>query len=202
MKTKLVFATANKGKLREAGEILGPGFEVISPAEAGLDAKVEETGETLEENSLIKARHLCSQCDVPCFADDTGLEVEALGGAPGVRSARYAGEAHDDRANMALLLSELSKLGPAASRKACFRTVITLILNGEVHIFEGRMDGTIALSLSGSNGFGYDPVFIPDAHPGKTLGELSDSEKNAISHRGMALRAMAEYLGGYFPCQI
>lgn len=199
---ELIFATANKGKLREAGEILDGICRVLSPADEGLDAEVEETGGTLEENSRIKARHIYLQCGRGCFADDTGLEVEALGGAPGVRSARYAGEGHDDKANMARLLAELSKLGPGASRKACFRTVITLIINGEEHIFEGRMDGSIALSESGSNGFGYDPVFLPDAHPGKTLAELTDNQKNAISHRGMALRKMAEFLRDYFSCQI
>ncbi len=200
---RLLFATANKGKLREAGEILQGICEVLSPAEEGLDADVEETGETLEENSRIKAEHLHSLCGRDCFADDTGLEVDSLGGAPGVRSARYAGEAHDDNANMSKLLSELERLGEGVSRRACFRTVITLILNGEEHIFEGRMEGSIALSRSGHNGFGYDPVFIPDAHPGKSLAELSDEEKNAISHRGMALRAMAEFLrADYLPCQM
>ena len=199
---ELIFATANKGKLREAGEILDGICRVLSPADEGLDAEVEETGGTLEENSRIKARHIYLQCGRSCFADDTGLEVEALGGAPGVRSARYAGEGHDDGANMARLLAELSKLGPGASRRACFRTVITLIINGEEHIFEGSVDGSIALSESGSNGFGYDPVFLPDAHPGKTLAELTDGQKNAISHRGMALRKMAEFLRGYFSCQI
>ena len=199
---ELIFATANKGKLREAGEILDGICRVLFPADEGLDAEVEETGETLEENSRIKARHIYLQCGRSCFADDTGLEVEALGGAPGVRSARYAGEGHDDKANMARLLAELSKLGPGAPRRACFRTVITLIINGEEHIFEGRMDGSIALSESGSNGFGYDPVFLPDAHPGKTLAELTDNQKNAISHRGMALRKMAEFLRDYFSCQI
>ena len=191
---KILFATANKGKLREAGEILEGICEVLSPYDEGLSAEVEETGETLEENSRIKAEHLHRLCGRDCFADDTGLEVEALGGAPGVRSARYAGESHDDGANMDKLLSELGKLGPGVSRRARFRTVVTLIFKGEEHCFEGRMDGSIALSRTGSNGFGYDPIFIPDAHPGKSLAELSDGEKNAISHRGMAIRAMAEFL--------
>lgn len=200
---ELIFATANRGKLREAGEILEGICTVLSPADEGIDAEVEETGETLAENSRIKAEHLHSLCGRDCFADDTGLEVDSLGGAPGVRAARYAGEAHDDRANMAKLLSELERLGPGASRRARFKTVITLILKGEEHIFEGRMEGSIALSPTGRNGFGYDPVFIPDAHPGKSLAELSDGEKNAISHRGMALRAMAAFLReGHLPCQI
>ncbi len=191
---KLIFATTNKGKLREAGEILGERFEVVSPSSLGLDAEVEETGETIEENSRIKARHLYSLCGQDCFADDTGLEVEALGGAPGVRSARYAGEAHDDEANISKLLSELEKLGPGASRRARFRTVITLILDGREHVFEGETCGSITFDKVGTNGFGYDPVFIPDAYPGRTFAQLSDEQKNAVSHRGRALRAMAEIL--------
>lgn len=191
---RLIFATANKGKLREAGEILGDRFEVVSPASLGLDAEVEENGATLEANSRIKAAHLYALSGQDCFADDTGLEVEALGGAPGVRSARYAGEGHDDKANMAKLLSELSDLGPGAPRRARFRTVVTLILDGREHVFEGQMDGSIALREAGSNGFGYDPVFIPDAYPDKTLAQLSDEQKNAMSHRGKAIRAMAEFL--------
>ena len=191
---KLIFATANKGKLREAGEILGDRFEVVSPSSLGLDAEVEENGDTLEANSRIKAAHLYALSGQDCFADDTGLEVEALGGAPGVYSARYAGEGHDDKANIAKLLSELSRLGPGASRRACFRTVVTLILDGEEYLFEGRMDGSIALVEAGSNGFGYDPVFVPDAYPDKTLAQLSDEQKNAMSHRGKAIRAMAEFL--------
>ena len=119
--------------------------------------------------------------------------MEALGGAPGVYSARYAGEGHDDKANIAKLLSEL---GPEVSRRARFRTVVTLILDGEEHIFEGKMEGAIAQAEAGENGFGYDPIFIPDAHPDRTLAQLTDEEKNAISHRGAAIRAMAEFLSG------
>ena len=191
---RLIFATANKGKLREAGEILGDSFEVVSPSSLGLDAEVEENGDTLEANSHIKATHLYALSGQDCFADDTGLEVEALGGAPGVYSARYAGEGHDDKANMAKLLSELSRLGPGVSRRARVRTVVTLILDGQEHVFEGEMCGGIALAPMGSNGFGYDPVFIPDAYPDKTLAQLSDEQKNAMSHRGKAIRAMAEFL--------
>lgn len=201
---KIVFATANKGKLREAAEILGPGFEVLSPAELGVSGDVEETGSTLEENSMIKARFIHEACGLDCFADDTGLEVDALGGAPGIYSARYAGPGHDSEANMAKLLSELAKLGPDVDRKARFRTVVTLILGGDVHRFEGTLEGRIAFSRSGCGGFGYDPVFIPDAAEleaagihataGTTLAELSEEEKNAISHRGKAVRAMAAFL--------
>lgn len=201
---KIVFATGNKGKLREAAEILGPGYEVLSPAELGIDGDVEETGATLQENSRIKARFINGACGIDCFADDTGLEVDSLGGAPGIYSARYAGEGHDSEANMSKLLSELAKLGPEADRKARFRTVVTLILNGEEHFFEGTLEGRIALSRSGRGGFGYDPIFIPDAAEleaagiraaaGTTLAELSEEEKNAISHRGKAVRAMAAFL--------
>lgn len=201
---KIVFATGNKGKLREAAEILGPGHEVLSPAELGIDGDVEETGATLQENSRIKARFINGACGIDCFADDTGLEVDSLGGAPGIYSARYAGEGHDSEANMSKLLSELAKLGPEADRKARFRTVVTLILNGEEHFFEGTLEGRIALSRSGHGGFGYDPIFIPDAAEleaagiraaaGTTLAELSEEEKNAISHRGKAVRAMAAFL--------
>lgn len=206
---KIVFATANRGKLREAAEILGPDFEVLSPADLGIDGDVEENGTSLKENSLIKARHIYALTGMDCFADDTGLEVDALGGAPGIYSARYAGEGHDSGANMARLLSELEKLGPAAGRSARFRTVVTLILGGKEYFFDGTLEGRIATERSGSGGFGYDPIFIPDAaelervhgaapvgheaHP-LTLAELSEERKNAISHRGKAVRAMAAFL--------
>lgn len=201
---KTVFATANRGKLREAAEILGPGFEVLSPSELGISEEPEENGASLRENSLIKARFFQERTGLDCFADDTGLEVDALGGAPGIYSARYAGEAHDSEANMSKLLAELEKCG-GADRKARFRTVVTMILNGEPHFFEGTLEGSIALSRSGHGGFGYDPVFIPDAAEleaagiteldGRpTLAELSEEQKNAVSHRGKAIRAMAAFL--------
>ena len=203
---KIVFATANRGKLREAAEILGPGFELLSPAELGIDGEVEETGVTLKENSLIKARHIHALTDLACFADDTGLEVDALGGAPGIYSARYAGEGHDSEANIAKLLSELGRLGPDSGRRARFRTVVTLIVDGKEHFFDGTLEGRIAEERSGRGGFGYDPVFIPDAAElaaagicdvpagGPTLADLPEDAKNAISHRGKAVRAMAAFL--------
>lgn len=197
---KLIFATANKGKIREASEILGQDYEIVTAADMGIFEDVEENGETLRDNSLLKAEHLFALSQADCFADDTGLEVEALGGAPGVMSARYAGEGHDNEANMAKLLSELEKLGPEASRRAAFKTVVTLFYKGEKHIFEGSMTGSIAHAKAGLGGFGYDPIFIPDEFPGKTLAEISEDEKNAISHRGRAIRAMAAFLARCRSC--
>ncbi len=205
---KLVFATGNKGKLREAGEILGSEFELLSSAQAGITEDVEETGLTLEENSILKAEFIYSRTGLDCFADDTGLEVDALGGAPGVFTARYAGEGCCFDDNMNKLLAELAALDeatkagftgepsavPSVPRTARFRSVVTLILNGEKHFFEGVMEGRIALQKAGCGGFGYDPVFIADAYPDRTVAELPEDVKNAISHRGQALRAMAAWL--------
>jgi XTP/dITP diphosphohydrolase len=194
---KIIFATGNKGKLREASEVLGPDYEIVSPASLGITEDIPETGSTLQENSLQKAQYLFERTGLPCFADDTGLEVDALGGAPGIYSARYAGPGHDHDANMAKLLAELSRLSvlDPASRRARFKTVVTLILaDGQPHFFEGCCEGSIATEKRGSGGFGYDPVFLPDAYPGRTLAEVSEEEKNAVSHRGRAIRAMADWL--------
>lgn len=197
---KLLFATANKNKLREAAEILGDMVQVISPSELNINADVEETGETLQDNSILKARTLYDLSGLDCFADDTGLEVEVLNGAPGVLTARYAacfpGGAlpHDSEANMNRLLEELSEYSAPESRRARFRTVITLIYEGRQYCFEGIVSGTIAPGKAGNGGFGYDPIFIPDGFGGRTMAEISEDEKNAISHRGRALRAMAEFL--------
>ena len=201
---KIIFATGNAGKLREAAEVLGSEYEIVSPASLGITEDVPETGNTLQENSLQKARYLFERTGLPCFADDTGLEVDALGGAPGIYSARYAGPNHDHNANMAKLLKELQLLeipgqarNDGMSRRARFRTVLTLILaDGEPHFFEGTCEGSIATERRGSGGFGYDPVFLPDAYPGRTLAEVSEEEKNAVSHRGRAIRAMADWLKG------
>lgn len=197
---KLLFATANKNKLREAAEILGDMVQVISPSELNINADVEETGETLQDNSILKARTLYDLSGLDCFADDTGLEVEVLNGAPGVLTARYAacfpGGAlpHDSEANMNRLLEELSEYSTPESRRARFKTVITLIYEGRQYCFEGIVSGTIAQGKAGNGGFGYDPIFIPDGFGGRTMAEISENEKNAISHRGRALRAMAEFL--------
>lgn len=190
---KIVFATGNKGKLREAAEILGPDFELLSSEEAGINEDIEETGETLEENSIIKAEYVHARTGMNCFADDTGLEVDCLGGAPGVHSARYATEGHDFNANMDKLLSEMEK-HRGEPRTARFRSVVTLIWNGEKHTFTGSFEGSIAEGKSGNGGFGYDPVFVSDLCPGKTVAELPESFKNEHSHRGKALRAMALWL--------
>jgi len=190
---KIIFATGNKGKLREAAEILGGGFALLSPADLGITEDVEVTGDTLLENSVIKANYIYARTGLDCFADDTGLEVDALGGAPGVHSARYATDGHDFDANIDKLLAELAK-HPGEPRTARFRSVVTLIFKGEHHFFEGTLEGIIAPARRGANGFGYDPVFIPDEFPDNTVAELDDDTKNAISHRGKALRAMAEWL--------
>ena len=204
---KIVFATGNSGKLREASEILGEGFELVTPAELGITEDIPETGKTLRANSLQKAQYLYEKCGCDCFADDTGLEVDALGGAPGVHTARYAGEDKDFNRNMDKVLYELSviesegfmarefgiKTKPV-SRRARFKSVITLMIDGTPHLFEGSLEGTIAREKSGNGGFGYDPVFIADEYPGMTLADITEEQKNAISHRGKALRAMAKWL--------
>ena len=197
---KIIFATGNKGKLREAAEVLGPDYEIVSPASLGITEEIPETGSTLQENSLQKAQYLFERTGLPVFADDTGLEVDALGGAPGIYSARYAGPGHDHEANMAKLLKELEirrskSANDEQSRRARFKTVVTLILaDGTPHFFEGTCEGRIATEKRGTGGFGYDPVFLPDAYPGRTLAEVSEEEKNAVSHRGRAVRAMADWL--------
>lgn len=203
---KLVFATANPGKVREAAEILGEGFEIITAAQAGISEDIPETGNSFRANSLQKAEYIYKKTGLNCFADDSGLEVDILGGGPGVQTARYSGEDRNADKNMAKLLSEMSRreseasvmrdLGlptPHANRKARFRTAVVLIVNGEMHFFDGVMEGSIARERRGNGGFGYDPVFIPEGMD-QTNGELGEAFKNTISHRGKALRAMAEYL--------
>ena len=192
---KLVFATGNKGKLREAREILGPGFQVESPQQEGINGEAEETGSTLEENSLLKAQYVASRLpqDAICFADDSGLEVDALGGAPGVYTARYAGPQCDFNANMDKLLKELAQKGDVP-RTARFVCVVTLICHSEVHQFKGILEGTIAYEKMGDKGFGYDPVFIPNDYPNLTLAQIGEKLKNTISHRYRALSAMCEKL--------
>ena len=193
---KLTFATGNSGKLREASEILGDGFELVSLAQVGILEDIPETGSTLKENSIQKAEYLYDRLGCACFADDTGLEVDALGGAPGVYTARYAGDDKDFNKNMDKVLDELAKLEADGeiTRRARFKSVITLMTDGEKHLFEGTLEGVIAREKSGNGGFGYDPIFIADEYPGLTLADITEEQKNEISHRGKALRAMAEWL--------
>lgn len=192
---KLVFATGNVGKLREARGILGPSYEILSPADVGVLDEPEETGLTFAENSLIKAQHIYDATGLDCFADDSGLEVDALGGAPGIYSARYGGgTGHDFDLNMTKLLAELEKCGPDAPRTARFRCCVTLLLGGEHRFFDGTLEGKIAYERSGCQGFGYDPIFIPDVGDGRTMAELGNDFKNSVSHRAVALAQMVAWL--------
>ena len=189
---KIIFATGNKGKLREASEILGESYELVTPADLGIMEDIPETGDTLRANSIQKAEYLYERTGLDCFADDTGLEVDALGGAPGVHSARYAGEGHDFNANIEKLLAEMEGV-PEELRTARFKNVVTLIIGGEKYFFEGVVEGKIATERSGVQGFGYDPVFKADVFGGKTFAEVGEDAKNSISHRGQTLRAMAAW---------
>ena len=187
---KIIFATNNAHKLEEVREILKDKYEVVSLAEIGFNEDIPETADTLEGNALIKAEFINKKYGFSCFADDTGLEVEALNGAPGVFSARYAGEQHDSVANMQKLLTEMHTI---LDRKARFRTVVTLIENGEVYYFEGEIKGQITTEPRGKTGFGYDPIFMPDGYD-KTFAELGSVEKNTISHRALAVKKLAKHL--------
>lgn len=164
--------------------------KVISLQEAGITEEIEETGKTLQENALLKARYVFEKTGTSCFADDTGLEIEALNGEPGVYSARYAGESKDADRNMNLVLQ---KLKGHANRNACFKTVIALIHEGKEIIFEGRVEGKILEMKTGTNGFGYDPIFLPEGSR-KSFAEMDQSEKNKISHRGRAVENLIQYL--------
>ncbi len=191
MRRKLVFATNNAHKLDEIRAILGDEIEIVSLADIGCHTDIPETADTLEGNALQKARYVYEHYHCDCFADDTGLEVEALDGAPGVHTARYAyPDRHDPEANTRKLLDALKE---KSSRRAQFRTVIALILNGEEHLFDGRVEGSIATEKRGTEGFGYDPVFIPE-DSGKTFAELGVEAKNRISHRARALARLCEFL--------
>lgn len=195
---KIVFATNNQHKLQEIREILGDQFEILSLADIGCHEDIPETGNTLEANAHQKAEYIFDHYHIDCFADDTGLEVDALGGAPGVHSARYAeGTDHNSEANMAKLLREL---GDNDNRKARFRTVISLIqmeggnpVCSREYQFEGVVEGRIDREKHGSEGFGYDPVFIPEGYD-KSFAELGEEIKNQISHRARAVKKLAEWL--------
>ena len=187
---KIVFATNNKHKLQEIREILGEGFDVVSLAEIGCHDDIPENGLTLKENAFAKAKYVFDKYGLDCFADDTGLEVEALNNAPGVYSARYAGPGHDSEANMKKLLHEMEG---KENRKARFRTVIALVWNGKTYTFEGIVNGTITTAKRGENGFGYDPIFIPEGYE-QTFAELGNDIKNQISHRAKAVEKLDEFL--------
>ena len=188
---KIVFATNNRHKLEEAQAILGEDFQLLTPRDCGITEEIPEDHPTLEGNALQKAHYIHERTGFDCFADDTGLEVEALDGAPGVRSARYAGEEHDARANMALLLKNMEAV-PDIQCGARFRTVIALIFGGKEYLFEGEIRGAIIRKPAGEHGFGYDPVFRPDGYD-VTFAEMDAAEKNRISHRGRAVGRLAEF---------
>lgn len=188
---KLVFASNNAHKLSEIRAILGDHIEIISLSDLQCHDEIPETADTLEGNALIKARYVWEHYGLYCFADDTGLEVEALGGAPGVYSARFAGEHASFEDNVSLLLERLS--GVAAPRRARFRTVVALIDEYGTHFFEGSVDGEITLERSGDHGFGYDPIFRPEGRE-ETFAQLTEQEKNSMSHRGRAVQKLVRYL--------
>lgn len=188
---KLVFATNNAHKLEEIRAILGDKVEILSLNDINCHADIPETADTLEGNAELKAAYIYTNYGLDCFADDTGLEVEALNGAPGIYSARYAGgEGHDSEANMKKLLTEMAG---KTNRNAQFRTAICLIEKGNKHLFEGIVKGQIIEAKRGNSGFGYDPVFIPEGY-NETFAEMGNTKKNKISHRARAVAALCEYL--------
>lgn len=187
---KIVFATNNKHKLEEVSSILKGKVEILSLNDIDCFEDIPETADTLEGNALLKARFVKEKFGYDCFADDTGLEIEALNNAPGVYSARYAGEQKSAQDNMQKVLTELQS---ATNRKARFRTVVALILNSQEYLFEGKVQGEIKTTESGNGGFGYDPIFQPVGYA-CTFAELSADEKNRISHRGLAVQKLIEFL--------
>lgn len=187
---KIVFATNNKHKLEEVSSILKGKVEILSLNDINCFEDIPETADTLEGNALLKARFVKEKYGYDCFADDTGLEIEALNNAPGVYSARYAGEQKSAQDNMQKVLTELQS---ASNRKARFRTVVALILEDQEYLFEGKVQGEIKTTESGNGGFGYDPIFQPEGYA-CTFAELSAGEKNRISHRGLAVQKLIEFL--------
>jgi len=187
---KLIFATANIHKVEEVRQLLGRAFEIITPATLGLYKEIPETGDTLQANAIQKARFIWEKFGIACFGDDTGLEVDALHGAPGVYSARYAGEGKNAEDNMLLLLKNMQH---ETNRAARFRCVIALIMDKQEYLFEGKVDGIILHEKHGEKGFGYDPIFRPSGY-NSTFAEMSAGEKNAISHRGKAVMQLVDFL--------
>jgi len=187
---KLIFATHNSNKAFEIQKLLPKDFQVLSLDDIDFQEEIPENEPTIEANSAFKAQFIFNKFNLNCFADDTGLEIEALNGKPGVHSARYAGEERNSDANMNRVLDELSGI---ENRNARFKTVITLIINGDQHIFEGIVNGQIISEKRGTNGFGYDPIFIPENET-RTFAEIELTEKNKFSHRARALEKMIEFL--------
>lgn len=187
---KLVFATNNRHKLDEVRAIVGDKIEILSLNDIGCHDDIPETADTLQGNALIKARYIYEKYGTDCFADDTGLEVETLGGEPGVYSARYAGEECDSEANMKKLLHNLTG---KKNRNAQFRTVIALIIGGEEKLFNGIVKGSITEEKRGDSGFGYDPIFIPEGFS-ESFAQMGSDQKNSISHRYRATRQLSDYL--------
>ena len=187
---KLVFATNNKHKLRELQQLLGNKIQLLSLADINCSEDIPETKPTIEGNASQKSFYIYKKYGVNCFADDTGLEIEALNGAPGVFSARYAGEEKNDEENIEKVLSELSN---SENRNARFKTIISLVINGKETLFEGIINGTILQEKRGNRGFGYDPVFLPNGY-NKPFAEMLPEIKNEISHRGIAVNKLVEFL--------
>ncbi len=189
---ELVFATNNAHKVEEAAHAVGDQFKILSLKDIGHQNDIEETGTTFKENASIKTNHIYQKYNLDCFGDDSGLEIEALNGEPGVYSARYAGGHGNHQANIERVLDQMQGVG---NRKAQFKTIISLILNGQEYWFEGIITGTIRTKISGNLGFGYDPIFQPDGFP-VTFAEMPLQQKNNISHRGKAMAQLIDFLKG------
>lgn len=187
---KIIFASNNKNKVQEIQNQVPKSIQIVTLEEIGCTEDIAETGKTLEENAIIKANYVTEKYGLPCFADDTGLEIDALNGEPGVYSARYAGEDKNADKNMDLVLE---KLNNSTNRKAQFKTVIALNINNQQHLFTGIVEGEIRNEKTGTNGFGYDPIFEPE-NLGKTFAEMSLEEKNKLSHRGRAVEQLIDFL--------
>lgn len=190
---KIIFASNNKNKVQEIQNQVPKSIEIVTLEEIGCTEDIAETGSTLEENAIIKANYITEKYGLPCFADDTGLEIDALNGEPGVYSARYAGEDKNADKNMDLVLQKLHNI---TNRKALFKTVIALNINNEQHLFTGIVEGEIRNKKIGTNGFGYDPIFEPE-NLGKTFAEMTLEEKNKLSHRGRAVEKLIDFLSNF-----
>ena len=188
---KIVFATNNAYKLKELRQMIGDRYEVLGLADIDCHEDIPETADTIDGNAQMKARYVKEHYGYDCFSDDTGLEIDALGGEPGVHSARYAGPGHDSEANIDKVLT---KLNGVAQRTARFRTVIALLQGDQLHMFHGQVEGVILTERHGTGGFGYDSIFQPVEGDGSTFAEMSPEQKNSISHRGRAVARLVEFL--------